>query len=759
MNNFNYFKQLVFISIIVSLNGFAQNDSDDQVLPEVEVVGTSPLPGIGIEKNKLPSEIYSISDEELYRTKSLNLPEFIANEIPGVNINEVQGSPYQADITYRGFRASGILGSPQGLSIFMDGVRMNEPFGDVVNWDMLPEFAFSNVSLISGSNPIYGLNTLGGALAFTTKSGLTDPGSDIKYTIGSYGRSKADISFGHKSKDGWHRFVSGTHFNEDGWRDFSQGKLSNIFFKLGKVDTDFRWNVSLLSGYSNLLGNGLLPSFGYGTSGNGSETAGMYENNRRAVYTHPDITQNQLTMVILNFQKIINNNSELAFNFYVKDSSRLSNGGDAEIEEEDDGSSEFEAVINTNITKQKSNGASVNLTKIINEHQLTLGASLDSTEIDYGASETEDCELDAFRGVTNCESEPESTAAVSGSSFAFGLYASDTMKYTEKTFFTVAARYNHSNVSNTITNFDDGVGSEQPKESFNYNSLNPSVGFSSNITNNLNFFGNISQSNRVPTVIELGCADKDNPCRLPTGLQADPYLEQVKAQTIETGIRVKLSKNTSIVSTVYRTQNKNDILFRALSNTGQGFFSNFDKTLREGLDFSAKSSYKNFVNSFNYSYLKATYQSSGELFGGDRNIDIIPGTKIAGLPEHTVKLKSIWIPNEKLNIGGTLITTSSIVTQGNEDGKIGLDDDTYNVDTKIDGYSILNLFLNYKPKKKLDYFIRISNVFDTRFKTYGLMATSLFNSSGNLLSTDPTVNVFAAPGMPRLITLGFRYKY
>ena len=187
---------LAVAAIFCSSTSIAEEDSKDKKLQAVEVVGTSPLPGLGIEKNKLPYDVQTVNEETLYRSKSLNVTEYMANNLTGVNINEVQGSPFQADITYRGFRLSSLLGSPQGLSVYLDGVRVNEPFGDVVNWDMIPEAAISNVTLVPGSNPVYGLNTLGGALAFTTKSGLTAPGTEVKFSLGSFMRTRGDVSYG-----------------------------------------------------------------------------------------------------------------------------------------------------------------------------------------------------------------------------------------------------------------------------------------------------------------------------------------------------------------------------------------------------------------------------------------------------------------------------------------------------------------------------------------------------------------------------------
>ncbi len=241
---------LAVASLFVPHGVYAQEadkkSADEQRLKEVEVVGTSPLPGIGIEEDKLPYDVQSVNAETLYRSQSLNLTDFMSRNLSGVNINEVQGSPFQADITYRGFRLSGILGSPQGLSVYLDGVRVNEPFGDVINWDMIPEAAINNVTLVPGSNPIYGLNTLGGALAFTTKSGLTAPGTEVKLQAGSFGRMRADVAYGSKSDDGYHSFISTTGFREDGWRDYSSGQLGNVFAKVGRQQDDSNWDLSLL---------------------------------------------------------------------------------------------------------------------------------------------------------------------------------------------------------------------------------------------------------------------------------------------------------------------------------------------------------------------------------------------------------------------------------------------------------------------------------------------------------------------------------
>ena len=721
----------------------AQAEESEKKLQAVEVVGTSPLPGLGIEKNKLPYDVQTVTSEQISNGQSLNLTEFMSRNLTGVNINEIQGSPFQADITYRGFRLSGILGSPQGLSVYLDGVRVNEPFGDVVNWDMIPEAAISNVTLVPGSNPVYGLNTLGGALAFTTKSGLTAPGTELKLSLGSWMRKRADVSYGEKSADGWHKFISTTAFHENGWRKESEGQLGNVFAKIGRTQADVNWDLSFLHGRSNLLGNGLLPSYSYDDQGN--RTNGMYETNRRWGYTYTDRTKNELSMVNFNLQRFLDGETELATNAYIRSSTRSTVGGDAE--------SETEGVINQTRTRQTSYGTSVNLTKIIQAHQITTGASFDASRVTYGAYQASDCEINSARFVVDCANASEQDVGVKGKSYAMGLYASDTYAVTQSTNLTAAARFNHARVSNTLTNYTDGAGTDQPKETFSYNSLNPSLGASYKLDERADVFGNIGQSNRVPTVIELGCADATVGCRLPTGLQADPYLKQVIARTIELGTRRKLSDDSGYTVSFYRSDNSNDILFTATDQTGLGYFSNFSKTRRQGVDLSAYSRINQVDLRISYSYLQATYQAAGELFGGEREITIKRGDRIAGLPAHTIKLNADWHAAPKWLVGGSVIATSSLVTQGNEDGQT----ENGAANAKVDGYFLLNLHANYEVTKGLDYFARLNNVFDRRYETYGLMANSMFNSAG--VASDVGASRFVAPGAPRSILVGLHYRF
>ena len=232
-------------------------------------------------------------------------------------------------------------------------------------------------------------------------------------------------------------------------------------------------------------------------------------------------------------------------------------------------------------------------------------------------------------------------------------------------------------------------------------------------------------------------------------------------------MRWAISDNYGLSASVYRSQNNDDILFRAIGATGQGYFSNFSKTIRHGIDLSAYASVGQVAMRASYSYLHATYQDNGLLFGGERDISVKPGDRIAGLPAHTLKLNADWRAAPKLVIGGTVMATSSLVTQGNEDGQVGPEnDEAIQAKAIVKGYTLVNLHANYEAQKGLDYFFRINNLFDRRFETYGMMAMNMFNTSGSQLdpgnadpSVMPTVNRFVAPGAPRSFMVGLRYRF
>lgn len=750
-------QRLTLLLLALPAAAHAQSPAPQQ-LPPVEVIGTSPLPGQGVDRELLPYGTQGVRRATLDQAQSDNVTDYLARRLPGAQVNEIQGSPFQADLTYRGFRASGLLGASQGLSVYLDGVRINEPFGDVVNWDLVPEFAIESLTLVPGANPAFGLNTLGGAIAITTANGLTAPGTQLSLSAGSFGRLRVDTHHGGEGKDGWHYYVGGTAFDEEGWRDQSEGRLGQFMAKLGRVDGALSYDLGLLAGRSRLIGNGLVPASSWDEDdGPNARVGDLYSRRRSAIYSHPDFTRNDLVQTAFNLRYEFSPDTELAGLVYLRSTRRATVNGDTADDAEE--GSEANASFNTTATRQRAWGLATSLGHRTDVHQMQFGAAVDASRTRFRQSEQEGF-FTPDRGVIAGDEDAELSARVVGDSVAYGLYATDTMALAETTHLTGTLRINHARVSNQLDTVDDDTGEleEQPKETFRYTSANPAVGLAHKVSSGLTVFANVARNNRVPTVIELGCADPEEPCRLPAGLQSDPYLKQVKSTTYEIGARIRPAPAQKISISLYRTDNRNDIVFGSVSATSQlGYFRNFARTRHEGVDAEWQGRFGPLTAQASYSHLRATYQARDTLRIGERNIEVEPGMQMAGMPRHTVKLGADWRFLPAWSVGADVQWLSARGVLGNEDKRVE-DGDDERVNLRLPSYSVTNLRLSYSPAPALEFFVRVGNVFDRRYESYGALAETVFDTRGNY-SGDERAAVFVAPGAPRNVWVGLRARF
>ena len=770
----------VLIASCCAMNVVRADDAPQVTNLAPVYVTPAPLPGIGLDAATLPYQAQTLRYDE-QRDSATNLIGVMSNRLTGVNINEVQGSPFQADVTFHGFRASPTLGAAQGISVYLDGVRVNEPFGDIVAWDLLPEFAFDSVTLLPGANPVFGPNTLGGALVLTTKSGLTSPGFDADVSYGSYARKRTELSYGASNAQGWHVYVAGTYYNENGWRRDSPGQLSNLFVKFGQHRERNDWDVSAIQGSSRLTGNGLLPGTRY-DDGAGSFEPGLYQQDRRAIYTVPDITRSQVSQLALHDTYRFSEDTQLTALLYTRHTRRDTVNGDVSDDYQDfidhcgsgydgmgtplDASCDIgrsqadglpTGVLNTTQSRQQGQGAGLNLSTKTGEHQIALGATFDRSTVDY-AQYTQDAWIaEGNRTVYGDPAAPvEFFSGVNGGSRSTGVYATDTWAIGASTHLTGSLRWNDLRLRSQLANADEG---EQPSQRNTFRKFNPSLGITQALGRWV-LFANASQSNRAPSVIELGCADPEQPCRLPTGLQADPPLRQVVSRNGQLGVRWQDGERLNASAELYRTDNHDDILFLRAANTQQGYFANVGRTRYQGADVDLGGHEGKWWWHAGYSLLLATYESRGPLQAGERVIDTRPGMRIAGLPRHHLKFTLDWNATSRLTLGGDVTAASSSVSNGNEDGRISGDDPDVRADWSTPGYLLLNLRASYALNATWQFYARVDNVFDRRYETYGALADDAL-PDGRLIrpqlgpGSEPTT-LFVAPGAPRLFTVGVR---
>jgi len=272
----------------------------------VTVVEAAPLPGVDLPIEKIPAPVQTATAEDLERSGALDLSAFLTRRFNGVFVNEVQSNPFQPDINYRGYTASPLLGTPQGLSVYMDGMRLNQPFGDVVSWDLVPRLAISSTTVMPGSNPLFGLNTLGGALAIQTKDGATAPGTSIQAIYGSDVRRSIELEHGGQNASGLHWYLAGNLFSEEGWRDDSPSDVRQVFGKIGRQRPSGEFSLTAGRADNSLNGNGL-------------QEEGFLARDYASVYTKPDNTDNGSTFLNVTTRHSLNATVSISGNAYFRD--------------------------------------------------------------------------------------------------------------------------------------------------------------------------------------------------------------------------------------------------------------------------------------------------------------------------------------------------------------------------------------------------------------------------------------------------------
>ena len=745
---------LAVVALMAAQTGQAQAQVAAPVAERIEIIGITPVPGAGVPRDQIPANVQTADDARLRRLQSLNLPDFMGGQLPSVNVNEVQGNPYQMDVNYRGFSASPLLGTPQGLSVFQDGVRVNEAFGDVVNWDLIPRVALASLSLLPGSNPLFGLNTLGGALVLQTKSGRTHPGTEAELQAGSFGRRSLDLSHGRTLGDRGHLFLAASRFDEDGWREFSPSQVRQVFAKVGQQRRGGSWELSLTHADNNLIGNGLLPE-------------SMIEANRTQVYTRPDETKNRITMLTLNGSVRPGAKLELAGTAYLRRSDAATLNGDLN-DAYDPPTVDESGVENRTRTGQRGRGLALQATLIEGRHRFTAGLSHDRSDSDFEQTEAAGM-LDATRAIVDAE-EAEVDAKTKGSSRTNSLYAAAVLALQQNLQLTVSGRYNDTHVQTVdvgratlgLDTALDGQG--------RYRKFNPALGLTWQLTPALTAYGGASQGNRAPSPIELGCSDPDNACVLPNALQSDPPLKQVVSRTLEAGVRGSLGEGLRWNASAYRTVNIDDLLFISNSRAA-GYFTNFGRTQRQGLELGASQRSPRVDWTLSYSYLRAVFDDLACIVSasnstaetspactGEDEIEVQPGNHLPGLPQHSLKFTVDLKPSDSWRVGAQFSAFSSQYVRGNENNAHRPDGADYLGSGRIGGHALLNLTTSWQFAPGWELFGKLSNVFDRQFGSAGALGENAFGPSGGLRAPDDWRNEqFVGPGAPRALWVGLRW--
>ena len=807
---------------------------------EVEIIGPAPLPGNGLPKDQIPANVQSARAADIQRSQASDLAAFMNRRLASVHINEVQNNPFQPDLNFRGFTASPLLGTPQGLSVYVDGVRVNQPFGDVVSWDLIPRAAIASITLMPGSNPLFGLNTLGGALAVVTKDGLTHPGTNVQVQAGSHRRAAIEFESGGAALEfesggaaprGLNWYVTGNRFTERGWREASPTDVSQLFGKLGWKGSGTQLALSAALADNRLTGNGL-------------QEQRLLARNRASVYTLPDTTHNRSLMLNLAGTQQLGAALSFSGNVYYRQIHTSTLNGDvndlsldqalyqpsaAELRAlaaagysgfpssgasaantpfpqwrcianallNDEPAEKCSGVINTTRTRQSNHGLSGQFNwrgQAAGRNNLFIaGAALDVSRVHY-LQGSELGFINANHSISgvgafgdggvsggDVDGEPYDTRVdLSGRTRTWSVYASDTLALNAQTHLTLSGRYNRTTVK-TLDAIISGGGPGSLDGRHHFSRLNPAIGITFAPHTAFNAYAGVNQGSRAPSAVELGCADPANPCKLPNAFAGDPPLRQVVTRTVEAGLRGGSKGKLSWNAGVFRADNSDDILFVADNQSGFGYFKNFGKTRRQGLEAGISTRVGDADIGANFTQIQASYRSA-ETVNGSHNssnataqaglpgvegtIAIRSGDRIPLIPRQIVKLFAELDINTAWSLGGDMTAIGGSLARGNENNQHRADGTYYLGAGRSGGYAVFNITADYRPTPKLKVFAQINNLLDRKYSSASQLGVAAFDANGNFQSRPFAPNAqgtrplqqstFYSPGAPRSFILGLK---
>jgi iron complex outermembrane recepter protein len=760
-------------------------------LPPI-VVSPSPGQGSTINLDKVPGSVQTLTAQDFERDRQYTPLDSLARQTPGVSLSDVQGSSVAQDLRYRGFTASPLQGTPQGLAVYQNGVRLNEAFGDTVNWDLIPLVAVNRLDIF-GNNPVFGLNALGGAVNIEMKNGFTWQGFETQALGGSYGRFSGSMQYGMQ-KDAFSLYVAADALRDKGWRYESPTRIERAYADLG---------YRVPGAEFHLIGSGARSLLGV----IGPTPVDLIALDERAIYTWPQTTRNQLATVQATGKVDVGSAWTLSGNLYVRRFKQKHVDGNASEFEQcsGDASAQFQdklclgregfseppgapaaffdqfALIGPNgqpipcpatgcdgvpygtvdrtQTQTTTVGGSLQATNKDRlfglDNKFVVGGSLDRSNINFQSSsqlaaifpnlyagtnpDIPGTDIVGLRTFGNLGFAPVNLDAVNT---YYGIYALDTLDVTPRLSLTLGARLN---VARTTTRDASGTAPELDS-SHTFHRLNPLIGATFKVMPNVTAYGSYAESNRAPTTLELNCSDKFRPCLLENSLVPDPPLKQVVSRTYEAGLRGSIPSDGGRFdwkAGVFRTDNRDDIIALASVLQGRGFFTNVPLTRRQGVEAGIRYKSELFSLYANYAFVDATFRFAGELASpnnpaanDDGNILVRPGDRLPAIPRHQLKLGGDYYIMPKWTVGADVSVFTNQFLVGDE----------ANQNAKLPSYWVMNLHTSYQVTDNVQIFGIVNNVFDRRYASFG----TFFETDGvanaiPIALTDPRAFTLAPP--------------
>jgi outer membrane receptor protein involved in Fe transport len=747
-------------------------------LRRVFVYPTAPTPtaGSGMDVDKVPASVNAVGAGQIARTGSLNIADALQQQVPGIVVSEVTGNPFQPDIQFRGFVASPVNGTPQGLAVYQNGVRINEAFGDTVNWDLIPTAAIRSVTVVT-NNPAFGLNALGGAVNVQMKDGFNYHGAELNTMGGSFGRIQSSAQWG-KQIDNFSVYGALEGLHDNGFRNFSASTVRRFYGDVGyRTDSsEFHVNMGVANnnfGAAATVPVELLQQYWGATYTTPQTTANRvgYVNLTGKVEATPNWTIEGAAHVRVFQQKTVDGNptetqpcaADPALLCFNDDTTPANGVNGVQLANPFDPAAVLGQIDRTT-TRSTSTGASLQATNTDqlfgHNNQFMIGGSLDSSVTRFSAS----AELGTIgsnyvvngSGIFLGQSgDPVSIGPVGlrATNRYTGLYALDTFDVTDAFSITAGGRFNFARVE-----LQDQIGSALNGE-HTFSRLNPMIGGTYKITPGLTAYAGYSEANRAPTPLELACADPARPCIVAAFLVSDPPLKQVISRTVEFGLRGTKELNIGTLGWkvgAFRATNADDILaIPSPELQGFGYFQNVGSTRRQGIEVQVNLTSKTWQLYASYALVDARFLdtlqvgSNSPFADADGNVQILPGNRIPAIPRNRVKFGIDYSITDAFKIGGDALFVDSQYFVGDESNQA----------QRLPSYAVFNLHASYQINKTFQVYARADNIFDNRYATYG----TFFNTgdvpnfaNGGAAFTDARS---VSPARPRAFYAGLKATF
>ena len=706
-------------------------------LPPVDIIAPSPLLGSGVARDTVPAETNVLKGNDLTRGGTLISPDVtraLNEQVGGVNLDSASGNPYQPTLFYHGFQASALQGTPQGLAVYVNGVRFNSAFGDTVNFDLIPDVAIDQMNLV-GSNPVFGLNALGGALNVQLKNGFTYQGSEISFHGGSFDTYGGDFQYGKQSGN-TSAYFAASGVSQEGWRDLQSTTIQNFYGDVG-----WRGNAGELH-LNAMFGNSVL-------NGPGTSPVELLSADPAAQFTAPNLISNRFTQVSLSGNLAVSDTVSIqAATYYNNLVQKVTNGNAANDTPCNDGSgllcagsgpsttlgggpilafagpSPFSySELDNQSTNTNGYGASVQVTDTQTifgfSNHLVGGLSFDGAQTEFSGVSfiggiTPLSRVFVGPGVIIDEPGSNVPVRVGVSDAYYGVFFTDTLNLTDRLALTASGRFNAAEI-----NLDDQNGGDLTGNHY-YSHFNPAGGVTYKVTPWLTAYAGYADANRAPTPAELSCAGPNDSCSLANFFVGDPDLKQVVAHTIEAGLRgtVHLDDDDRLNYNLglYRSNLDDDIIFVNSVTLNRAFFTNVDQTRRQGVDAGLEYKTPRWSAYAAFTYTDATYQSgfveaagSNPAADANGNITINSGDRLPGVPAYQGKLGLTYHVTDQWTLGGVLLAQSGQFLVGDE----------ANLTPQLPAFFTLNLSSSYQVTPHVQLFASVENVTNEKYYTFG----------------------------------------